>query len=327
MISRPSAHLSAAPASIPSTQCAPLPGFPQGATSRVSRLLPLFANADSKPYACLGADLWHVHSSARCAAGVTAASLCPAQGCAELQMSAEALRQGYKVGYSDLGIDESKELALTLTSRGGLWASPKVDQLCQAKGSPITVAPNQQATTAVATRGSERVVERSVAGGAPIDAGRSVPWLEPGGSVSTAPDPDAHPKPCLFRQVIRGELRTAQRAHARKRKAALLYDAPLGARHLAACPEGRGMSQLRATTEDRKAQWMRVRLRRSNYPVLHAAFQLLLHCIPGIMTLRHSICVGNAELSRASLTVSIMRRSWQVRCLCSGLRTMHPTAS
>ena len=43
-----------------------------------------------------------------------------------------ALRQGYKVGYGDVGIDESKELALTLTSRSGLWASPKVDQLCQA---------------------------------------------------------------------------------------------------------------------------------------------------------------------------------------------------
>ena len=39
---------------------------------------------------------------------------------------------GYKVGYGDVGIDESKELALTLTSRSGLWASPKVDQLCQA---------------------------------------------------------------------------------------------------------------------------------------------------------------------------------------------------
>ncbi len=69
--------------------------------------------------------------------------LVPAQGCAELQMSAEALRQGYKVGYGDLGIDESKELALTLTSRGGLWAGPKVDQLCQASRSPIAAAPSQ----------------------------------------------------------------------------------------------------------------------------------------------------------------------------------------
>ena len=55
-------------------------------------------------------------------------------------MSTEALRQGYKVGYSDLGIDESKELALTLTNRGGLWAGAKVDQLCQASGSTLTVA-------------------------------------------------------------------------------------------------------------------------------------------------------------------------------------------
>ena len=48
-------------------------------------------------------------------------------------MSGEAMRQGYKVGYGDLGIDEAKELALTLTSRAGLWAGAKVDQLCQAR--------------------------------------------------------------------------------------------------------------------------------------------------------------------------------------------------
>ncbi len=49
-------------------------------------------------------------------------------------MSGEAMRLGYKVSYGDLGIDEAKELALTLTGpgRAGLWAGPKVDQLCQA---------------------------------------------------------------------------------------------------------------------------------------------------------------------------------------------------
>ena len=48
-------------------------------------------------------------------------------------MSGEAMRQGYKVSYGDLGIDEAKELALTLTGRAGLWGGPKVDQLCQAR--------------------------------------------------------------------------------------------------------------------------------------------------------------------------------------------------
>ena len=61
-------------------------------------------------------------------------------------------------------------------------------------------------------------------------------------------------------QVIRTELRAVQRVHARKRKAALLYDVPLGQNHLAAAPEGRSMPQLRPTTDERKAQWMRVRL-------------------------------------------------------------------
>ena len=66
--------------------------------------------------------------------------LCLVQACPERQMSAEALRQGYKVGYGDLGIDESKELALTLTNRGGLWTGPKVDQLCQANCTALVVA-------------------------------------------------------------------------------------------------------------------------------------------------------------------------------------------
>ncbi len=57
-------------------------------------------------------------------------------------MSGEAMRQGYKVSYCDLGIDEAKELALTLTSRAGLWAAPKVDQLCQAR-LLCTLAPHQ----------------------------------------------------------------------------------------------------------------------------------------------------------------------------------------
>ncbi len=177
----------------------------------------------------------------------------PAQGCAELQMSAEALRQGYKVGYGDLGIDESKELALTLTSRGGLWAGPKVDQLCQANCVPIAAAFNYIAGSHK-TKAWHAAGCRLASGGPYILAPAFFKTLVL--FCSSAPEPDRHLNPS---QVIRGELRTAQRAHARKRKAALLYDAPLGPQQLAACPEGRGMPQLRATTEERKAQWMRVR--------------------------------------------------------------------
>ncbi len=52
-----------------------------------------------------------------------------------------------------------------------------------------------------------------------------------------------------------------QRVHARKRKAALLYDAPLGRSQLAPSPEGRAMPQLRPTTDERRSEWMRVRIR------------------------------------------------------------------
>ena len=62
-----------------------------------------------------------------------------------------------------------------------------------------------------------------------------------------------------------------QRVHARKRKAALLYDTPLGRKQLAPSPEGRAMPQLRPTTDERRSEWMRVRSMVNQPTVLMAA--------------------------------------------------------
>ena len=48
-------------------------------------------------------------------------------------MTAEHVQHGYKVSFAAAGVDESKELGLTLTSRQGLWTAPKVQNLCQVR--------------------------------------------------------------------------------------------------------------------------------------------------------------------------------------------------
>lgn len=56
------------------------------------------------------------------------------------------------------------------------------------------------------------------------------------------------------------QLRAVQRAHGQKRKAGLLFDEPLCGTQLAPPPRGAGMPPLRPTTDERRLQWMRVRL-------------------------------------------------------------------
>ena len=50
-----------------------------------------------------------------------------------MQMTPQHAEHGYKVSYESVGIDESKELGLTLTTRHGLWAGSRVQQLRQVR--------------------------------------------------------------------------------------------------------------------------------------------------------------------------------------------------